>query len=74
MSELQICSFQARNLFHRAVEGLRVLTSELQRNDKVSAPPIDRISGLIRDMFRLQNSHQDFLKAHLVGDPTDIIG
>jgi TetR/AcrR family fatty acid metabolism transcriptional regulator len=52
------------DLLHATVvEGLRVLTSELQRSDKVSAAPIERISGLIRDMFRLQNSHQDFLKA-----------
>jgi hypothetical protein len=45
------------------VEGLRVLRAELERSDKVDAPPIERICGLIRDMFRLQNSHQDFLKA-----------
>jgi len=52
------------DLLHATVvEGLRVLTSELQRNDRVGAPPIERICGLIRDMFRLQNSHQDFLKA-----------
>jgi TetR/AcrR family fatty acid metabolism transcriptional regulator len=52
------------DLLHATVvEGLRVLTAELQRSDKASAPPIERISGLVRDMFRLQNSHQDFLKA-----------
>lgn len=52
------------DLLHATVvEGLRELTSELQRSDKAGAPPIERISGLIRDMFRLQNSHQDFLKA-----------
>ena len=34
------------DLLHASVmEGLRELTLDLQRNDKVSAPPIERISG-----------------------------
>jgi AcrR family transcriptional regulator len=57
------------DLLHNAVvEGLRELTADLQRNDNIGAPPIERLGGLIRDMFRIQNSNQDFLKA-LILDP-----
>src|SRR5262249_44515663 len=52
------------DLLHSAViEGLRSFTAELQRGDDASRAPIERIGALIREMFRLQNSNQDFLKA-----------
>lgn len=57
------------DLLHNAVvQGIRELTCELQRNDRVDAPPIDRLGDLVREMFKIQNSNQDFLKA-LVLDP-----
>lgn len=57
------------DLLHNAVvQGLRELTCDLQRNDKVDAPPIERLANLIREMFRIQNSNEDFLKA-LILDP-----
>lgn len=57
------------DLLHNAVvEGLRELTCELQRNDLVNASPIERLGNLVREMFKLQNSNEDFLKA-LILDP-----
>lgn len=51
-------------LLHSAViEGVRELTRELHRNDKVFAPPVERLAGIIREVFRQENAHQDFLKA-----------
>ena len=55
------------DLLHATVvEGLRVLTGELKRHDKVAAPPMERLGNLVREMFKLQNSHQDFLKAMIL--------
>ena len=55
-------------LLHNAVvEGVRELTCELQRNDRLDAPPIDRLGNLVREMFRIENSNEDFLKALILG-------
>ena len=52
------------DLLHSAVvEGLRSFIAELQGCDDSNRSPIERIGALIREMFRLQNSNQDFLKA-----------
>ncbi len=52
------------DLLHNAVvQGIRELMCELQRNDRVDAPPIPRLGNLIREMFKIQNSNEDFLKA-----------
>lgn len=52
------------DLLHNAVvEGVRELTADLRRNDDIGAPPLERLASLIRSMFRIQNSNQDFLKA-----------
>ncbi len=57
------------DLLHNAVvQGIRELTCELQRNDRLDAPPIQRLGNLIREMFKIQNSNEDFLKA-LILDP-----
>ncbi len=57
------------DLLHNAiVQGIRDLTCEMQRNDRPDAPPIERLGNLIREMFTIQNSNQDFLKA-LILDP-----
>lgn len=51
-------------LLHSAVvEGIRDLTAELARGDNTSLPPIERLASLIRSMFKIQKSHEDFFKA-----------
>jgi TetR/AcrR family transcriptional regulator, acrAB operon repressor len=51
-------------LLHSAVvEGIRDLTAELARLDDVTRPPIERLAMLIRNMFKVQKTHQDFFKA-----------
>lgn len=51
-------------LLHSAVvEGIRDLTADLMRGDDTSRPPIERLTSLIRDMFKIQKSHEDFFKA-----------
>lgn len=51
-------------LLHSAVvEGIRDLTGELARSDDATRPPIDRLANLIRSMFKIQKSHEDFFKA-----------
>jgi len=51
-------------MLHSAVvEGLRALTKELRSSDDASAPPIDRLLTLIKEMFRIQRAHEDFVKA-----------
>ncbi len=51
-------------LLHSAVvEGIRDLNRELVAGDDPTAPGIKRVARLIREMFRIQRSHEDFFKA-----------
>lgn len=51
-------------LLHSAVvEGIRDLNKELAAGDDSAAPGIQRVANLIRAMFRIQRSHEDFFKA-----------
>ena len=51
-------------MLHSAVvEGLRALTKELRASDNAAAPPMDRLVKLIKEMFRIQRAHEDFVKA-----------
>jgi AcrR family transcriptional regulator len=51
-------------MLHSAVvEGLRALTKELRTSDNVAAPPMDRLLKLVKEMFRIQRAHEDFVKA-----------
>jgi TetR/AcrR family transcriptional regulator len=51
-------------LLHSAlVEGIRDLNKELAAGDDPTAPSIQRVANLIRTMFRIQRSHEDFFKA-----------
>ena len=51
-------------MLHSAVvEGLRELTKELRSSDDPAAPPLDRLVKLIKEMFRIQRAHEDFVKA-----------
>ena len=45
------------------VEGIRDLTLELARGDDATRPPMERLASLIRSMFKIQKSHEDFFKA-----------
>lgn len=67
-------------LLHAAIlEGLRAMIAETEAGDVVDAPPLERITGLIRNQFRIQASYQDFLKAFFlessfVNEPGDARG
>ena len=51
-------------LLHSAVvEGIRDLVQELAGCDDTSRPPLERLAGLIRSMFKTQRTHEDFFKA-----------
>ena len=51
-------------LLHSAVvEGIRDLTAEIAKVDDHARPAIERLSTLIRSMFKVQKDHQDFFKA-----------
>ncbi len=55
------------DLLHAAVlEGLRALAAESYQGDRPDLPPLERISNFVRYQFRLQTSHQDFLKAFIL--------
>jgi len=45
------------------VEGIRDMTLELTRGDDATRPPIERLASLIRSMFKIMKSHEDFFKA-----------
>jgi TetR/AcrR family fatty acid metabolism transcriptional regulator len=55
------------DLLHAAVlEGLRGLAAESYQGDRPDRPPLERITNFVRDSFRIQSSHQDFLKAFIL--------
>jgi TetR/AcrR family transcriptional regulator, fatty acid metabolism regulator protein len=55
------------DLLHAAVlEGLRALAVESYQGDRPDLAPLERISNFVRHQFRLQSSHQDFLKAFIL--------
>ena len=45
------------------VEGIRDLALELAGGDDATRPPMERLASLIRSMFKIQKSHEDFFKA-----------
>jgi TetR/AcrR family transcriptional regulator, fatty acid metabolism regulator protein len=55
------------DLLHAAVlEGLRGLAAESYQGDRPESAPLERITNFVRDQFRIQSSHQDFLKAFIL--------
>ncbi len=52
------------DLLHAAIlEGLRAMVSETAEADNPELPPLERISELVRNQFRIQSSNEHFLKA-----------
>jgi AcrR family transcriptional regulator len=51
-------------LLHAAIfEGLRAMMAETEAADVPDAPPLERLKALVRNLFRIQTSNEDFLKA-----------
>jgi AcrR family transcriptional regulator len=51
-------------LLHAAIfEGLRAMMAETEAADVPDAPPLERLRALVRNLFRIQTSNEDFLKA-----------
>ncbi|HEY6394209.1 MAG TPA: TetR/AcrR family transcriptional regulator [Candidatus Binataceae bacterium] len=55
------------DLLHVAIrDGLQKMIAETRENDDPSDPPLERIKALVRTGYRIQSTHQDFIKAFLL--------